>query len=85
MISVNDVSVNHWSLTLHGAGGILSQFDSGEAQFVLGKEEAPDVLRVSGEGIAPRHAWVSITEGRMQVEDLAGGTLVNGHPIEGRV
>ena len=81
----NDTPVNQWSLTLHGPGGILSQFDSQEAQFVLGTQEASDVLRVSGEGVAPRHAWLWIAEGRMQVEDLAGGTLVNGHPIEGRV
>ena len=77
--------VNQWSLTLHGLGGIISHFDSPEAQFVLGTEEAPDVLSVTGEGIAPRNAWVWIAEGRMQVEDLAGGTLVNGHPIAGRV
>jgi serine/threonine protein kinase len=77
--------MNTWSLTLHGPGGILSQADSQEAQFALGTEEAPDVLTVSGEGVAPRHAWVWIAAGGMQVEDLAGGTLVNGHPIEGRV
>jgi serine/threonine protein kinase/WD40 repeat protein len=81
----NDTPVNQWSLTLHGPGGILSQFDSQEAQFVLGTQEASDVLRVSGEGVAPRHAWLWITEGRMHVEDIAGGTLVNGHPITGRV
>ena len=74
-----------WSLTLHGPGGILSQIDSPEAQFVIGTEEAPDVLTVAGEGVAPRHAWVWITESGLQVEDLACGTLVNGHPIEGRV
>ena len=71
-----------WTLTLHGPDGILSQADSQEAQFVLGTEGAPDVLTVSGEGIAPRQAWVWIAEGGLQVEDLAGGTLVNGHPIE---
>jgi serine/threonine protein kinase len=74
-----------WILTLYGPAGILSQSDSQEAQFVLGTEDAPDVLTVAGEGVAARHAWVWIVEGRMQVEDLAGGTLVNGHPIEGRV
>ena len=74
-----------WILTLQGPAGILSQSDSQAAQFVLGSEPAPDVLTVSGEGVAARHAWVWIAEGRMQVEDLAGGTLVNGHPIEGRV
>jgi hypothetical protein len=58
----NDMPVNQWSLTLHGSGGIVSQFDSQEAQFVLGTEEASDVLRVVGDGIAPRHAWVLIAE-----------------------
>jgi len=82
MFSASDTPVNQWSLTLIGSSGILSQVDSQEAQFVLGTEEAPDVLSVSGEGIAPRHAWVRILEGGMQIEDLAGGTLVNGHPIE---
>ena len=85
MIPANDDIVNQWSLTLHGPGGVLSQFDSQEARFVLGTEEAPDVLTVAGEGVASRHAWVWIAAGRMQVEDLAGGTLVNGHPIDGRV
>ena len=74
-----------WSITLHDPTGILSHFDSQEAQFVLGTEVGPDVLTVAGEGVAPRHARVSITEGHMEVEDLAGGTLVNGHPIEDRV
>ena len=62
--------MKQWSLTLHGPTGILSQFESGEAQFVLGTEEAPDVLSVAGEGIAPRHARVWITEGRLQAEGL---------------
>ena len=57
--------MNQWSLTLHGPGGVLSQFDSQETQFALGTEEASDVLRLAGEGIAPRHAWVWIAEGRM--------------------
>ena len=74
-----------WILTLHGPGGVLGRSESPEAQFVLGSADAIDVLRISGEGVAPRHAWVWITAGRMQVEDLAGGTLVNGHPVEGRV
>ncbi len=77
--------MKRWTLTLHGPRGILSQFDLPEAQFVLGTEEAPDVMRVSGEGTAPRHASVWLAGERMQVEDLAGGTLVNGHPIEGRI
>jgi serine/threonine protein kinase len=77
--------MKQWSLTLHGPTGILSQFESGEAQFVIGTEQAGDVLRIVAEGVAARHAWVWLGHERMQVEDLAGGTLVNGHPIEGRV
>ena len=38
---------------------------------------------VQGEGIAARHAWVWLADGRMEEEDLGGGTLVNGHAIEG--
>jgi hypothetical protein len=82
---VSDGMMKQWSLTLHGPGGILSSFDSGEVQFIIGSEAATDVLRVIAEGVAPRHAWVWLADARMQVEDLAGGTLVNGHPIEGRV
>jgi len=77
--------MKQWSLTLHGPTGILSQFDSGEAHFVLGTEEAPDVLTIAGDDVAPRHAWVWLADARLQVEDLAGGTLVNGHPITERV
>ena len=40
---------------------------------------------LAGECVAARHALVRIAAGRLQVEDLAGGTLVNGHPITGRV
>jgi len=77
--------VNPWSLALYGPGGLLSALESGEAQFVLGTEEAPDVLTIRGDGVAARHALVRVAAGRIQVEDLAGGTLVNGHPITGRV
>ncbi len=77
--------MKQWLLTLHAPRGILSTLESGETQFVLGTEASADVFEIHGEGVAPRHAWVWIAEARMQVEDLAGGTLVNGHPIEGRV
>jgi len=30
--------MQNWSLTLHGPGGILSQSESQEAQFILGTE-----------------------------------------------
>ena len=77
--------MKQWSLTLHGPSGILSTVDSGEPQFVIGTEEAADVFTVTGDDVAARHAWVWLADERMQVEDFAGGTLVNGHPIAGRV
>jgi serine/threonine protein kinase len=77
--------MHHWSFTLHGPSGILSTLESGETQFVLGTEQAADVWTIAGEGVAARHALVRVAAGRIQVEDLAGGTLVNGHPITGRV
>ena len=77
--------MHHWYFTLHGPSGILSTLESGETQFVLGTEQAADVWTIAGEGVAPRHALVRVAAGRIEVEDLAGGTLVNGHPITGRV
>ncbi|RFC45958.1 MAG: Serine/threonine protein kinase/WD40 repeat/WD40 repeat [Verrucomicrobia bacterium] len=79
--------MRQWSLTLHDPTGILTQFESGEAQFVVGSEAAGDVLRVVAEGVAPRHVRVRLASERMQVEDLGTdlGTLVNGNAIEGRV
>jgi hypothetical protein len=52
---------------------------------VIGAETATDVFTVQGEGIMPRHAWVWIGEAGLQVEDLGGGTLVNGYQITERV
>jgi serine/threonine protein kinase len=77
--------MHQWSLALHGPNGILSTLESGEAQFVLGTEQAADMWTIAGEGVAARHALVRVVAGRIQVEALAGGTLVNGHPITGRV
>ena len=74
-----------WSISLHGPSGIISTVDTGEAQFVIGTETASDVFSVQGDGIAPRHAWVWISEAGVQVEDLGGGTLVNGYQITERV
>ena len=74
-----------WSTTLHGPSGIIRTVDTGESQFVIGTETASDVLTVQGEAIAPRHAWVWISEAGLQVEDLGGGTLVNGYQISERV
>jgi len=77
--------MKQWSLTLHGPSGVLSTLDSGETQFVIGTEEASDVLTIIGDDVAARHAWVWVADERIQVEDLGGGTLVNGHPITERV
>ena len=74
-----------WSISLHGPSGIISTVDTGEAQFVIGTETASDVFTVQGEAIASRHAWVWISEAGLQVEDLGGGTLVNGYQITERV
>ena len=74
-----------WSMTLHGPAGVVSSFDTGESQFVIGTETASDVFTVHGDGISPRHAWVWISEAGLQVEDLGGGTLVNGYQITERV
>ena len=74
-----------WSIALHGPAGFVSTAGTGEAQFVVGTETASDVFTVNGQGVLPRHAWVSIGEGGVQVDDLGGGTLVNGYPIHERV
>ena len=74
-----------WSITLRGPAGVISTFDTGETQFVVGTETASDLFTVQGEGIAPRHAWVWISEAGLQVEDLGDGTLVNGYQITERV
>jgi serine/threonine protein kinase len=84
-VPASDVPMHHWSFTLHGPSGILSTLESGETQFVLGTEQAADVWTIVGEGVAARHALVRVAAGRIEVEDLAGGTLVNGHSITGRV
>ena len=74
-----------WSITLHGPAGIISTVDTGESQFVIGTETASDVFTVNGNGVAGRHAWVWISEAGLQVEDLGGGTLVNGYQLSARV
>jgi serine/threonine protein kinase len=74
-----------WSITLHGSAGVISAVDAGESQFVIGTETASDVFTVVGDGVKARHAWVWIGEAGLQVEDLGGGTLVNGHQIRERV
>jgi serine/threonine protein kinase/WD40 repeat protein len=77
--------MRQWSITLHGPIGILSSVDTGESQFVVGTETASDVFTVQGDGVTGRHAWVWIGEAGLQVEDLGGGTQVNGYQINERV
>ena len=74
-----------WSITLYGPAGVISAVDTGESQFVIGTETASDVFTVHGDGVTERHAWVWISEAGLQVEDLGGGTLVNGYQITERV
>ncbi len=64
-----------WSITLHGPAGIISTVDTAESQFVIGTETASDVFAIQGDGIAPGHAWVWISEAGLQVEDLGGGKI----------
>ena len=52
---------------------------------MVGTETASDVFTVHGEGVMPHHAWVWISETALQVEDLGGGTLVNGYQITERI
>ncbi len=40
---------------------------------------------IAGVGIAARHALVRVAAGRIRIENPAGGTPVNSHPITGRV
>jgi hypothetical protein len=77
--------MRQWSITLHGPTGILSSVDTGESQFVVGTETASDVFNIHGDGVTGRHAWVWIGEAGLQVEDLGGGTQVNGYQINERV
>ena len=74
-----------WSITLHGGTGILRSTGTGDSEFVLGTEPGPNVLTIAGEGVAPRHVWLSVDEDGVQVEAFAPETLVNGERIEGRV
>jgi serine/threonine protein kinase len=74
-----------WSITLHGPAGVISSVDTGESQFVVGTETASDVFTVNGKGVTARHARVWISETGVRVEDLGGGTLVNGDQITEQV
>jgi serine/threonine protein kinase len=74
-----------WLLTLQSPDGTLGSVETGEPQFIVGTETAPDVYAVTGAGVAARHAWVWIGEAGLQVEPLGGETFVNGHAISERV
>lgn len=57
------------------------------AEVILGSDTEAGVFSLPYEGVAPRHAWICLQDGILFVEDLgsAGGTLVNGMAITGRV
>jgi hypothetical protein len=50
-----------------------------------GGARCADCRRRRDRSPAPRHAWVWLADARLQVEDLGGGTLLNGPPITERV
>ncbi|NBV87062.1 MAG: serine/threonine protein kinase, partial [Verrucomicrobia bacterium] len=77
--------VKQWTLTVHDSRGARSEVEAGEREFILGSESAFGVMRVVGEGVAPRHAKVKYGGERLVVEALGGETFVNGSPIQGRV
>ncbi|NBV86827.1 MAG: serine/threonine protein kinase, partial [Verrucomicrobia bacterium] len=77
--------MKQWTLTVHDSRGARSEVEAGEREFILGSESAFGVMKVVGEGVAPRHARVKYGEERLVVEKLGGETFVNGSPIEGRV
>jgi serine/threonine protein kinase len=74
-----------WLLTLQSPDGTQGSVETVETQFVVGTETAPDVYKVTGAGVAARHAWVWIGEAGLQVDPLGGETFVNGHAISERV
>jgi formylglycine-generating enzyme required for sulfatase activity len=51
------MKMKQWTLALHGPGGLLGILDSGESQFVLGSEDAADVLSYDLGGNAAE--WVA--------------------------
>ena len=73
------------SITLHDPSGVVSRADTPESPFFIGTDTGADVFTIAGEGVIGRHARVWIGETGLQVEDLGGGTLVNGHLITERV
>jgi len=77
--------MEQWSITISNLSGVVAQFESSEIQFVLGTGRAEGIYTIGGEGVAPRHAWLWISGRGLQVEDLAGGALVNGEYIQERV
>ena len=77
--------MKQWTLTVHDSRGARSEVEAGEREFILGSESAFGVMRVVGNGVAPRHAKVKYGGELLVVEKLGGETFVNGSPIEGRV
>jgi hypothetical protein len=67
-----------WSITFEGARGVIGTVDTLESQFVIGTEAGSNVFTVHCKGAAKRHAWIWVNGAGLQVEDLGGGTRVNG-------
>ncbi len=63
-------------------GRELGRATLGPGEYVLGSEAGSD-LRVEAESVAPRHARLTIHFDHTLVEDLGGGTAVNGQPVTG--
>ena len=56
----NMVRMKQWTFTVHDSRGARSVVEAGEREFILGSESAFGVMRVVGEGVAPRHAKVKM-------------------------
>lgn len=72
-------------ITLKGPAGILATVHVDDSELTFGSASSGDVFTLDGQGIAPRQARVVFGEHSLLVEDLAGGTIVNGSVIDGSV
>ncbi len=76
--------MKRFRVSVHSEEAAIQFLELSEGEYTFGTGELSNgVLR--GEGIAERHVVVWLMEGRMQVEDLAGGVTVNGYAISERV
>ena len=74
-------------LHVHSPKGALPPVPCLESECVLGSGNGPGVFSLHYEGVAPRHARLSLGSKTLCVEDLGSttGTLVNGIPATTRV